>query len=109
MKKKAIIAKATGQKIKSLLQRGDRKIEIPYYFTEVPEDVYGSTINATQNMRVVDDFGKSEIELVDELHELLSIYLPEYAEEFGYQGTVYDGDEDPDEDEVVFILKPEEE
>ena len=111
MTKRAIIARITGQKITSLLQIGSRKIEVPYYFTEVPEHAFGAIINDAQHHRVVDetDWNIVEDELVQNLKYSLEEYLSEYASQFNLESRIMEEDDEPDEGEVIFLLIPDEE
>lgn len=105
--KPAIFTTKSLQNIKQEINVGRRKIEIGYYFSETPSNVFDARIGFTQNARVSWDSDEplDKQVLVDHMYEKLCQDIPYFFETVNI--TVVDGDpHEPEEweDEVIVGL-----
>lgn len=99
---KAIIGNFTGQQIQQQVEMGKGLIELPYYFSEVPNDVFSATIAHTQRPRIVGD-QMTRAEFLNELATYLSLNLHEYVEGH-FDIEIGEIASQPDPEETKFVL-----
>lgn len=84
---RAIIGHFTIQNIQQKIDHGDRVIKLEYGFIDVPDDVFNVLVGYTSKPVVKDENNADESELLDQLHDSVSIQLTDWIKSDIYVGS----------------------